>query len=99
MKYPFRVKHDGKYYKSGEDVPTGASSFPLVEENKSPVEEKAPEKVASEKPKKGVEVTKADIAKMSGAKLRAFATENGIDNADDFTNGELKKMLTERLGV
>ena len=93
MKYPYTVKHNGKYYAAGEDVPNGASSKP--EENKA-------DTAKVEKPEKdgkGAEITQADINQLSGAKLRSFAAENGIADAETYTNGELKKMLIERLGL
>lgn len=98
MKYPFRVKHDGKYYKSGEDVPTGASSAPVVEvktEAVQAVENAVKPTTDADKP----EYTKSDITRMNSEKLRKLAAEVGIADADDYTGGELKKMLIERLGL
>lgn len=43
--------------------------------------------------------TKTDINRMSTSDLQAFATEQGIDNAEELTGAELKKLLIEKLGL
>ena len=43
--------------------------------------------------------TKTDINRMTTAELQAFALEKGIDNADNMTGGDLKKVLIEKLGL
>ena len=52
---------------------------------------KPEEKVVAE-PK----ITAEEINKMSGAKLRKFAKENGIQDPEDLTVGELKAVLLEK---
>lgn len=44
-------------------------------------------------------VSKTEINRMSTANLRTFATEQGIDNAEELTGAELKKLLIEKLGL
>ena len=44
-------------------------------------------------------LTKTDINRMSTSDLRDMASDQGIENADEYTGSELKKMLIERLGL
>ena len=53
-----------------------------------------------EKPVEKVEekaISKSKIMTMKASDLRALASKNGIDNADEYTGSELKKMLIEKL--
>lgn len=43
--------------------------------------------------------SKTAINRMSTSDLQAFATEQGIDNAEELTGAELKKLLIEKLGL
>ena len=43
--------------------------------------------------------TKTMINRMSTSDLQAFAAEQGIDNAEELTGAELKKLLIEKLGL
>lgn len=43
--------------------------------------------------------TKTEINRLSTSELRELAKENGIDNADENTGAELKKMLIEKFGL
>lgn len=43
--------------------------------------------------------TKTTINRMSTSDLQAFAAEQGIDNAEELTGAELKKLLIEKLGL
>lgn len=43
--------------------------------------------------------TKTEINRMSTAELKAFAKEQSVDNAEDMTGAELKKVLIEKLGL
>lgn len=58
-------------------------------------EEVAPVEVVEEKPT--VTFSEEDIKKMKGDKLRKFAEENGIENVDEYTVGELKSILCEKI--
>ena len=40
--------------------------------------------------------TKTEINRMSTAELQALALENGIEDADEMTGAELKKVLIEK---
>lgn len=42
-------------------------------------------------------LTKSEIMTMKAADLRDLASKNGIDNAEEYTGSELKKMLIEKL--
>ena len=97
MVFKHLVKHNGKYYPAGTDVPVGGKT---VEDKKT------------EKPKKDdfsqymnqpeikeesteAKYTKTEINRMSTAELKSLATENGIDGADEMTGADLKKVLIE----
>ena len=43
--------------------------------------------------------SKTTINRMSTSDLQAFAAEQGIDNAEELTGAELKKLLIEKLGL
>lgn len=43
--------------------------------------------------------TKTDINRMSTAELKTFAKEHEVDNAEEMTGAELKKVLIEKLGL
>lgn len=45
------------------------------------------------------EYTKTEINRMSTAELKEVAKANGIENAEDITGGELKKILIEKFGL
>lgn len=45
------------------------------------------------------EYSKTAINRMSTSDLQTFATEQGIDNAEELTGTELKKLLIEKLGL
>ena len=49
-----------------------------------------------EEPKKGLDITASDIKLMNGTKLRKLAKENGVENPEELTVGELKAILTEK---
>ena len=44
-------------------------------------------------------LTKTDINRMSTSDLRELASVKGIDNTDEYTGAELKKMLIDKLGL
>ena len=94
MVFKHLVKHNGKYYPAGTDVPVGGK----------PVEDKKTEKPKKDdfsqymnKPEetKEIEYTKTEINRMSTAELKSLAIENGIDGADEMTGADLKKLLIE----
>lgn len=62
---------------------------------------KIAEEVQEEKPKKENKsaYTKTDINRASISRLKEIASEIGIDDADDKTGGELKKLIIEQLGL
>ena len=56
------------------------------------------EKIA-EKQKEQPKYTKTEINRMTTAELRKLAEENEIENADDITGAELKKILISCFGL
>lgn len=59
------------------------------------VEEVKEDKIVEKQPK----YTKTDINRMPTAELKKVATNNGIENAEKMTGGELKKVLIEKFGL
>ena len=49
-----------------------------------------------EKAEKKNTVSVAEIKAMTGAKLRKFAKENGVEDPEELTVGELKAVLIEK---
>lgn len=45
------------------------------------------------------EYTKTDINRMPINELKELATKKGIENADDLTGAELKKILIDKFGL
>lgn len=72
---------------SGKDNRRGK---PLIEQVGSSGSEA---KETGELPFERVTYTKSDINRMSAANLRLLASEEGIDNANDLSGSELKKLL------
>lgn len=58
------------------------------------------EKVApkAEKEEKAEKSIVDEIKSMSGVKLRKYAADNGVENPEELTIGELKAILLEKLG-
>ena len=57
MKYPFTVKHNGKYYPAGADVPVGetaprATEDPKKEDVKAEVKKETPKPIPKQNKKK-----------------------------------------------
>lgn len=48
---------------------------------------------------KSVSYTKTEINRMSTAELQELAKEQGIENAENITGAELKKILIEKFGL
>ena len=88
MVFKHLVKHNGKYYPAGTDVPVGGK----------PVEDKKDDfsqYMNKQEETKEIEYTKTEINRMSTAELKSLAIENGIDGADEMTGADLKKLLIE----
>lgn len=45
------------------------------------------------------EYTKTEINRTSTSDLRVIAVEQGVENAEELTGAELKKLLIEKLGL
>lgn len=63
------------------------------------IKEVAPEPsvgVKEDKPEHGIPASA--IKSMNGTKLRKLAAENGIENPEELTVGELKAILIEKFG-
>lgn len=95
-KYPYIVIKDGKWYKAGEEVPSSAS---VLEDNAIKKNEEVVAKVEQPIVEKQPQYTKTDINRMSTAELKEVATNNGIENAEEMTGGDLKKVLIEKFGL
>lgn len=98
MKYPYIVNRDGVWYPAGAEIPDGTN---LKAEDDFSQCMNPPEEcglpfatVPNEK-----KYTKTEINRMSTAELKTFAKEHKVDNTEDMTGAELKKVLIEKLGL
>ena len=87
MKFSHLVKYNGQYYPAGADVPVGDNSVKEVVEDAKPIVEKQPQ------------YTKTEINRLSTAELKSLALKQGIDNAEEMTGADLKKVLIEKFGL
>lgn len=80
------VKHNGVWYKPGENIPETASEVvsSLFPESQETVE--------------NGKLKKSDISRMSTANLKSLANEQGINGAEDMSGADLKKVLIEHFG-
>ena len=94
MVFKHLVKHNGKYYPAGTDVPVGGKP---VEDKKTekPKKDDFSQYMNKQEETKEIEYTKTEINRMSTAELKSLAIENGIDGADEMTGADLKKLLIE----
>ena len=87
MVFDHKVKYNGKWYMPGEEIAevdkTTSESFKV--NNTESVGEK--------------EIKKSDITRMSTANLKELANEQGIEDADDMSGADLKKVLIEHFGL
>lgn len=79
----YSIKHDGVWYKVGDEVPESNN-------NSVPSDFMDPPETP---------YTKTEINRMSTADLKKLASENGIENATEINGGDLKKMLIEKFGL
>lgn len=90
MVYPYIVNRDGVWYQAGTEVPDGT---PIVKEDKTKED-------FSKFMNPPIEVrksyTKTEINRMSTADLQTLATEQGIEDAEELSGSELKKVLIEK---
>ena len=68
---------------------------PLIEY----VEDKTSEVKVEEVAETASVFTKTEINRMSTAELKEVAKLNGVEDADDMTGGELKKVLIDKFGL
>ncbi len=94
MIFKHQVKYNGKYYPAGTDVPVGVKSV----ENKK-VEDDFAKHMNPPVENTEVSYTKTEINRMSTAELKEVAKSNGVENAEDMTGAELKKVLIEKFGL
>ena len=87
MKFGHLVKYNGQYYPAGADVPVGDNPVKEVVEDAKPIVEKQ------------TDYTKTEINRMSTSELKEVATSNGVENAEEMTGADLKKVLIEKFGL
>lgn len=90
MVYPYIVNKDGVWYQAGTEVPDGT---PIVKEDKAKEDFSKFMNAPIEKSKS---YTKTEINRMSTADLQTLATEQGIEDAEELSGSELKKVLIEK---
>lgn len=84
MTYPYIVNKDGIWYPAGTEVPEDT----VVNDTKTKENEILP-----------FDYTKTDINRMTTAELKALAENVGIENAEETSGSELKKLLIEYFGL
>lgn len=90
MKATHTMKVNGIIYRAGEEIPSPDEK--PVKQVEKPVE-KAEEPIAEGK------YTKKDITFMKVSKLRELAETEGVENPDELTGVELKKILIDKMGL
>jgi hypothetical protein len=83
MKYPYIVIKDGVWYKAGDEVP---------EDSKNPAPPNYMAPLTSN-------YTKTEINRMSTSDLQGLAKMYGIDNSEEISGSELKKILISKFGL
>lgn len=91
MKYDHMVKINGKYYRTGEDVPENG--------NKAAENNSLPNSDIMSETKEDKPYTKTDINKMNKAELTELAKGTGVEGADEMTGTELKEYLCSVFGL
>lgn len=87
MKYDHMIKKNGIYYAAGEEVPENEEM--VAEENSPSFSE-----TSEQKP-----YTKTEIQRMSVDSLRILAKEVGIENPEEISGSEIKKLLIDHFGL
>lgn len=72
---------------------------PLIEKVEEVKEKNFLDAFAENLAKEEFTYNKTEINRMSTAELKEVATLNGIENAEDMTGGELKKVLIDKFGL
>ena len=80
------MKINGVIYRAGEEIPSldAKPARKIIEKSAASVEKT---------------YNKSDIMTMKAADLRELASENGVENPDELTGNELKKILVEKFGL
>lgn len=87
MKYDHMVKKNGIYYAAGEEV---------AEKKEMTVEENSP---SFSDVSEGKTYTKTEIQRMSVDSLRILAKEIGVENPEEISGSEIKKLLLSHFGL
>ena len=97
MVFKHLVKHNGKYYPAGTEVPVGGKPVEYKKTEKPKEDDFSQYMNQPEIKEESTEAkyTKTEINRMSTAELKSLAIENGIDGADEMTGADLKKVLIE----
>lgn len=80
------VKVNGKWFYAGQEIDEVEKSTSDFSQYMNPPETES-------------KYTKTEINRMSTAELKVFAMEQGIENAEEMTGAELKKVLIEKFGL
>lgn len=85
------VKVNGVWYRAGEEIAPAKTE--TQKKNDFSQYMNLPEE-STEAP-----YTKTEINRMSTAELKEVAKLNGVEDADEMTGGELKKVLIDKFGL
>lgn len=92
------VKVNGVWYLAGEEIAPAKTDFSIDGKVVGKVK-KDVIKITDEEVIKENQFTKTEINRMSTAELKEVAKLNGVEDADDMTGGELKKVLIDKFGL
>jgi hypothetical protein len=96
MKYDHKVKYNGVLYLPGQEVPEDTESGKKSEKETAGQIEMPSLSNSSEPDKK---YNKTEINRMSAAGLKTLAAECGVENAEEKSGAELKKILVGHFGL
>lgn len=97
MKATHTMKVNGIIYRAGEEIPSPDEK--PVKQVEKPVEKVEPPVEKAEEPIAEGKYTKKDITFMKVSKLRELAEIEGVENPDELTGVELKKILIDKMGL
>lgn len=104
MKYGYLVKHRGKFYPAGTDVPVEVAEETTEETSADAGGTQNPdtENQGAENPdaeKTENEYTKTDINRMPVDELKVLAAKLGVEKAEESTGAVLKEEIIKILGL
>lgn len=100
MKYDHTVKHNGKIYPAGTEVPVGGKAAE-PKEDAVMVSEPAsvPKSTEENDAEEQKSYNKSDISRMNVENLKELAAELGLEVTEESTGKALKEEIIAKLGL